>query len=59
MRAARFSGHLRVGVSAWGVYSPLWTEWLTDRCKNIILPQTSFTGGKYVWIIKIYAYMNE
>ena len=23
-----------------------WTEWLTDRCKNITLPQTSFTGGK-------------
>ena len=24
---------------------PLWTEWLTDRCKNITLPQTSFVGG--------------
>ena len=24
---------------------PLWTEWLTDRCKNITLPQTSFAGG--------------
>ena len=23
---------------------PLWTEWQT--CKNITLPQTSFTGGK-------------
>ena len=22
-----------------------WTEWLSDRCKNIILPQTSFAGG--------------
>ena len=29
--------------------SPLWTEWLTDRCKNITLPQTSFAGGKYAW----------
>ena len=34
------------GVSAQGVYTPLWTEWLTDRCKNITLPQTSFAGGK-------------
>ena len=25
---------------------PPWTEWLTDRCKNITLPQTSFAGGK-------------
>ena len=25
--------------------SPLWTEWLTDRCKNITLPQTSFANG--------------
>ena len=24
---------------------PLWTEWLTDRFKNITLPQTSFAGG--------------
>ena len=24
---------------------PLWREWLTDRCKNINLPQTSFAGG--------------
>ena len=24
---------------------PLWTEWLTDRCNNITLPQTSFAGG--------------
>ena len=23
-----------------------WTEWLTDRCKNNTLPQTSFVGGK-------------
>ena len=34
----------------WGAYHPLrwplWTEWLTDRCKNITLPQTSFAGGK-------------
>ena len=28
-----------------GVDTPLWTEWLTDRCKNITLPQTSFAGG--------------
>ena len=24
---------------------PLYTEWLTDRCKNITLPQTSLVGG--------------
>ena len=29
-----------------GHVSPLWTEWLTNRCKNITLPQTSFAGGK-------------
>ena len=23
----------------------LWTEWMTDRCRNIIFPQTSFAGG--------------
>ena len=23
-------------------YSPLWTEWMTDRCKNITLAKTSF-----------------
>ena len=35
----------------WDAYHPLrwplWIEWLTDRCKNITLPQTSFVGGKY------------
>ena len=52
MRTARFSCRLGVGMSAqgvgvWlgGVYNPLWTEWLTDRCTNITLPQTSFAGG--------------
>ena len=50
-----------LGVSAWGdVYPgvcasqhamgqtppPLWTEWLTDRYKNITLPQTLFAGSK-------------
>ena len=24
---------------------PPWTEWMTHRCKNITLPQTSFPGG--------------
>ena len=24
-----------------------WTKWLTDRCKNITLPQTSFADGSY------------
>ena len=28
--------------------TPIWTEWTTDRCKNITLPQTSFAGGKYL-----------
>ena len=38
-----------MGVSAWGgvsaqwclpdTPSPLWTEWLSDRCKNTTLPQ--------------------
>ena len=41
MRTARFScyrgGCLPGGVSAWGV---------SDRCKNITLPQTSFAGGQ-------------
>ena len=55
------------GVSAWGCLPrgggclprmgsathPLWTEWLTDRCKNFTLAQTSFAGGKnpqgYLW----------
>ena len=27
--------------------TPLWTEWLTDRCKNITFP--SFADGKYRW----------
>ena len=32
----------------------LWTEWITDRCKNITFPQTSFAVGKKVswWIWK-------
>ena len=60
MRTARFSGRLyREGgwgclpLGPGGVYHtslspppPPWTEWLTDRCKNITLPQTSFAGGK-------------
>ena len=29
-----------------GRRSPLWTEWLTDKCKRITLPQTSFANGK-------------
>ena len=54
MYTARFSGRLRWGgVCLWGTsalgctppaycmlgYTPLWTEWLTDRCKNITFPQ--------------------
>ena len=27
-------------------HHPLWTEWLTDRCKNITLSQTSFAHDK-------------
>ena len=27
---------------AWSGTPPLWTEWMTDRCKNITLAQTSF-----------------
>ena len=27
-------------------YSPLWTEWMTDRCKNITLAKTSFRSVK-------------
>ena len=27
--------------------SPLWTEWLTHGCDDIILSQTSFEGGKF------------
>ena len=26
-------------------YLPLWREWLTDRCKNITLPRSSFAGS--------------
>ena len=35
------------GVSTTPLTTPLppWTEWLTDRCKNITLRQTSFAGG--------------
>ena len=25
-----------------GIPTPLWTEWMTDRCKNITLAKTSF-----------------
>ena len=28
-------------------HRPLWTEFLTHAYENIILPQTSFVGGKY------------
>ena len=31
---------------AWTRYTPLWTEFLTHATQNIILPQTSFAGGK-------------
>ena len=31
-------------------HPPLWTEWLTHACENIILPKTSFAGGNYPWI---------
>ena len=31
---------------------PLWTEFLTHTCENITLPQTSFAGGKKVYIGK-------
>ena len=33
-------GNLPKGVSVWGgVNLPLWTEFLTDTCENITLPQ--------------------
>ena len=62
MRAARFSGRLQAGVCPGGkcpggcsvVYTPLWTQRqtpsvnrMTDKCKNITLPQTSFAGLNY------------
>ena len=31
------------GVSAWGMYTPV--DRMTDSCKNITLPQNSFTGN--------------
>ena len=51
------------GLSAGGrgVYTLLWTEWLTDRCKNITLPQTSFVGGNnrlIFWIVSEPGYNN-
>ena len=30
------------GGGAWSGTPPLWTEWMTDRCKNITLAKTSF-----------------
>ena len=52
MRTVRSSG--RVGVSARGVsaslhagiHTPPWTEWLTDRCKNITFAQLRLWKGK-------------
>ena len=40
------------GVPASGVYLPRYSppeDRMTDRCKNITLPQTSFSGGKNGW----------
>ena len=31
----------------------LWTEFLTHACVNIILPQTSFAGGKYSSSVRV------
>ena len=47
--------YLPGGIPAWGVYLPAGVpaqvlplvNRMTDRCKNITLPQTSFAGGKY------------
>ena len=56
MYLPRGSVYLPGGVPAWGVPACLGGEYLlrysppvnrmTDRCKNITLPQTSFAGGK-------------
>ena len=54
MRTVRSSGRRGVGVSARGEclpqcmlgYTPPWTEWLTDRCKNITFAQLRLWKGK-------------
>ena len=43
------------GLPAGGVYLPRYyppVNRMTDRCKNITLPQTSFAGGNYrLWVL--------
>ena len=34
-----------------GLSAQLWTEWLTDKCKNITLPQTSFGDGNKMYFV--------
>ena len=43
-------GHRHRPPSPQPPFHPL-IEWLTDRCKNITMPQTSFAGGKDVTFI--------
>ena len=56
MRTARFSCRLGAG-GFWlgglprGVHPPV--NRLTDRCKNITLPQTSFAGGNHRLYMKV------
>ena len=63
MRAARFLNVVSAGVGGgcsasrgegsatrekgWVGQTPSPVNRMTDRCKNITLPQTSFAGGKY------------
>ena len=46
-----------LGGGTWPGTPPPWTEWLTDRCKNITLPQTSFAGGKNTTLCKKYIFI--
>ena len=43
------------GVTAWGVPAQVLppVNRMTDRCKNITLPQTSFAGGKKLLLILV------
>ena len=41
------SGGVCVSQHAMGQASPLWTEWLTDRCKNITFANFVCSGNKW------------
>ena len=43
----------------WRQTHPPWTEGMRHACENITLPQTSFAGGKYTFVVYTCFFSDE